>query len=60
MLAHGIQEAEELAHRLDETEEEVMVLGQSLREAEAAQDTSVSAALQEQVMRRSAGVGGSV
>ena len=47
-LACTIQRAEGLARRLEATEEEVMVLGQSLRQAEAAQrDTHSEAQLQQ-------------
>ena len=49
-LANRMQKADELARRLDATEEEVMVLGQSLREAEAAQLNATSTAQQEQVL----------
>jgi len=43
------QRAEELACRLEATEEEVLVLGQSLRQAEAAQSASASEVKLEQV-----------
>jgi len=42
------QRAEEVARRLEATEEEVLVLGQSLRQAEASQrDTKSDAQLQQ-------------